>query len=47
MSISEGLKANNIQIDKVEKVSQSNQGNLIFKYKDDEKWYFVFVPFPL
>ena len=42
MPINKSIKLNEIIKEKVEKVSYSDQENLIIRYKNETEWYFVY-----
>jgi len=42
LGVSEGVRLNQIDLKKVEKVDYSNKDNLIFKYAGETDWKYVF-----
>lgn len=42
MSITKSIRLNEVKKENIEKVSYSDQGNLIIRYKGETDWYFVY-----
>ena len=40
--VSKGYKLNEIDKNKVERSGYSNENNLIFRYKENDEWFFVY-----